>query len=38
VLVLVVEEDGLEDMVLVRLGFVELVLESGAIETHFLEV
>jgi hypothetical protein len=38
VLVLVVEEDGLEDVVFVRLGLVKLVLEGGAVETHFLRV
>jgi hypothetical protein len=38
VLVLVVEEDGLEDVVFVRLGLVELVLESRTVETHFLRV
>jgi len=38
VLVLVVEEDGLEDVVFVRLGLVKLVLKSGAVETHFLRV
>lgn len=35
--VLVVEEDSLEDMVLERLGVVQLVLESSAVEAHFLQ-
>jgi len=38
VLVLVVEEDGLENVVLVRLGLVKLILESGAVEAHFLSI
>jgi hypothetical protein len=36
-LVLIVQEDSLEDVVLEWLGLVELILESRAIEAHFLK-